>query len=164
MDKTRTIYNIVVLTYDDIEYYIIWYSEDKEGFILKENTKKVMKFKNIDDAKKFAIKNNINLENHIAKINFNKDLLYQDDIDSKIILSFWNNISDLSKSLKVDFIGDDDTNEDINNIYSKLFHGNNLPAYIGDRKRLYVPKWTKKEKSIIKQIVSQGLEILESAL
>jgi len=76
-----------------------------------------------------------------------------ENVDCRVLLDFWNIVSDLALALKMDFIGED---EKYNHTYDKLFHGNNLPM-INTSGREYVPIWSEEEVLQLKQVIGRGV-------
>lgn len=134
-------------------YYAIWYTDDSDGFITENES--IVYFKNLNDLMQYTHDHKILLNDGITY--FNTAQIF-DNIDSAIncddVLNFWNIISDIASSLRIDFIGD---NKIYNTEYAKLVSGCNLNALEHD---YYEPDWTEKEVDNIKKIISEGLMIL----
>ena len=138
--------------------YAIWYTDDEDGFVCEHG--KILFFDYIEFLKEFCDNKNIIISDD-GKISYVYDFGYlkewllspNDRFDCSIMLDFWNVISDASKSMDVTFIGDDKENEVANQLYSKLFHGCNLPA-INTSGKKYIPVWTKNEIACLKEILS----------
>jgi hypothetical protein len=81
-------------------------------------------------------------------------------IDCKEFLDTWNLFGDISRSLDGDF---DSDRERTSKIYDKLFYGANPPA-ITPKGEHYTPYWPNKEKRIIRDVLSHGLQMFRNHL
>jgi hypothetical protein len=81
-------------------------------------------------------------------------------IDCKEFLDTWNLFGDISRSLHGDF---DSDRERTSKIYDKLFYGANPPA-ITPKGEHYTPYWPNKEKRIIRDVLSHGLQMFRNHL
>lgn len=72
----------------------------------------------------------------------------------------WNIIDDLSKTLKIDFIGNHDNYTDL---YSKFVYGSNLPT-MNNTGIEYIPSFDKEEKQQIENVTKDMIRILKLAL
>ena len=142
-------------------YYTLWFTNNNDGFILDDDKKHIKSFKFEEDIRVFAVENNLDLEVEITNILCDKNkLLDTQHIDCNYILTFWNIISDISNTIKTDFLGDHKT-KDICDIYNKIFYGCNLPAIKNENKNeKFVPKWRNNEKILIQRVIKDGLKIL----
>ena len=151
-------YYIVQFNDEKTLKYAIWYTDDEDGFVSEHG--KILFFDGVEFLKEFCDSKNI-----IIVDDYNISCVYDfgylkkwllspnDRFSCSIMLNFWNVISDASKSMDVAFIGDDKENDAANQLYSKLFHGCNLPAINTSRKK-YIPKWTQKEIEGLAEILS----------
>jgi hypothetical protein len=80
------------------------------------------------------------------------------EIDCRAFLSAWNLFTDVTYSLKCEFIGNQ-KDKVRNKIYDKLFFGCNLPAITPEGQH-YQPEWTQKEKNKLVEIMQEGLKIV----
>lgn len=151
-------YYIVQFNDEKTLKYAIWYTDDEDGFVSEHG--KILFFDCVESLKDFCDSKNIIILDD-DKVSFIYDFGYlkkwllspNDRFDCSIMLDFWNVISDASKSIGVAFIGDDKQSEMANKLYSKLFHGCNLPA-INTSGKKYIPKWTQKEIDCLAEILS----------
>lgn len=143
------------------EYYSIWYSDESDAFITE--SKRIKTFEGIENLERYAELNTLKLSVDNTEMEFDTAINWLGEIDKNIdctyLLDFWNIISDISNSVGDNFIGNTDK-EIINQIYNKLFYGNNIPAIKGDEKD-FIPKWTIQEKNELNKVVSDGIRILE---
>lgn len=151
-------YYIVQFNDEKTLKYTIWYTNDKDGFVSEHG--KILFFDCVESLKEFCDSKNIIIADD-DKISCVYDFGYlkkwllspNDRFNCSTMLNFWNVISDASKSMDVVFIGDDKENEAVNQLYSKLFYGCNLPA-INTSGKKYIPKWTQKEIDCLAEILS----------
>ena len=78
----------------------------------------------------------------------------------KIVKDTWHLFSDLSKSLNEEFVGDYN-DEEIVDIYNKLFYGSNLKLLKNEE---YHPSFNVDEKNKCLEIFQSGLSILNKYL
>lgn len=162
MNNIKELYIIIFIIYNK-KYYTLWYTSEKDGFIIDEDNLHIKSFSNIYSAKVFAEQNNIILSNEITEILCDKTILFDlYNIDCNSVLTFWNIMSDMANTLNKKFLGDCN-NEIINESYNKLFYGCNLPA-INGKNNDFIPKWTKNEKQTLLKIIKDGLNILIASL
>ena len=158
-------YYIVRFVIHNKDYYTIWFTSDEDGFISDENNLNLVNFETVDAVKLFAKHNNIVLvDDEVTEILCDKimEINLYSGIDCDSILTFWNIITDVASTLNKKFLGDV-RNEDINDLYNKLFCGCNLPAIKGDAED-FVPSWVVEERKLLIKIINDGLNILMNAL
>jgi hypothetical protein len=150
---------MVVFKVKNIEYYTIWFTNDICGFIIESNTIKY--FNNKDDLGKYCDDKGLSYDNDDDYYDVDKLLICINEknkiIDCEFILNFWNIISDISKSINIPFVGD---NDDFNDIYHKLFYGNNLPS-INTSNKKYVPNWSLCELNQLYVVMENGSKIIK---
>ena len=151
-------YYIVQFNDERTVKYAIWYTDDEDGFVSEHG--KILFFDYVESLEEFCDDKNIIISDNykiycVYDFGYLKKwLLSPDDrFDCSIMLDLWNVISDASKSMDVAFIGDDKENEMANQLYSKLFHGCNLPSVNTSGKK-YIPEWTQKEIDGLAEILS----------
>lgn len=155
-------YYMIEFMLNEKSYYCIWYTNDKDGFIVDNH--KVKSFDDKIKLNKYCINNSIFLEK--GKTTYNLDELNtwlnsdKKDIDSNILLSMWNIMSDFAFSIDNLFLGD---KEKLFYIYDKLFYCNNLPAYKKNNK-LYDPYWENQEIKVLSNILFRGLNLIKENL
>lgn len=157
-------YYLIRLIYKNKNMFAIWYSDDEDGFVVEGH--RLVTFESIDDAKVFAEKRHILLESEIAIYDFSNviELIGQID-DSKncrTIINMWNLLSDLAKTLNEEFMGDSDQ-EQILDIYNKLFYGSNLKV-ISQGNEEYYPSFDDSEREKCISIFINGFSILDKLL
>ncbi|WP_129692226.1 hypothetical protein [Gottfriedia acidiceleris] len=144
------------------EFYCIWYSAVKDGFLTENNKIKVFETENLlfDYAK---AKNIQLMDNNINSISIDYAINWltrkNPIIKSVYFLDYWNHISDLASSVGENFYGDE-REESINKVYEKLFWGNNLPTVTPKGKK-YKPTWNNEQRKILVDIVKDGIRIIK---
>ncbi|MBQ7232479.1 MAG: hypothetical protein IJX07_04545 [Bacillales bacterium] len=163
--KNNRDYFIVEFILENQSFYTIWYNDKLDGFLTFQNKSfrnKIMTFYNQNSLLQYLTRNQMKLATHrVTVINCDMVQLYKTNFDCNLLLDFWNIITDVACSIKVDFLGDH-REDSITNIYNKLFYGCNLPALRGNGE-LYFPEWSVSEIAILHEIVSNGLMILQKA-
>lgn len=154
-------YYLIKIIYKGEIIYVIWYEDEEDGFIVKEQ--KLVLFHSIEKAKSFSEKEKIFLEKEIVPYDFTKVIDTADHIsnseDCRILFNTWNFFSDLARTLNEKFIGDLDEKQ-ILKIYDKLFYGCNLEV-INEGKEKYSPCFDDDERKKIILILENGLSILD---
>ena len=157
-------YYLIKIIYKNKRLYVIWYGDEEDGFVVEYN--RLVTFESIDDAKFFAERNHILLEEGISIYVFSDAIELNDQINDSekcgMIINIWNFFSDLAKTLNEEFIGDSDQ-EQILKIYEKLFYGCNLKA-INQGKEEYHPSFDESERNKFIQILRNGFSILDKQL
>ncbi len=162
LNNIKELYIVIFIVYNK-KYYTLWYTSEKESFIIDEDNLHIKSFSNIGSVKIFAQQNNAILNDEITEILCDKTILFDwYNINYNNILTFWNIISDIAITLNRKFLGDCN-NEIITRSYNKLFYGCNLPAIKGKNDD-FIPKWTKNEKEILLKVINDGLNILIDGL
>ena len=156
MDHYAEDYYIVKLKDENNLKYAIWYIDDEDGFVSEHG--KILFFDCDESLKEFCDNKKIIITDEIPIVYdfgvLKKWLLSPDDkFNCSDMLDFWNIISDASKSIGAAFMGDDTDNEIVNQVYSKLFHGCNLPV-INTSGKKYIPEWTQTEIDCLAEILS----------
>ncbi len=104
------------------------------------------------------------LDAYVEKYDFNsiyKWCLSDDpNIDCDIVLNIWNILDDIFKSIQVVFKG---ATSDFDEIYDKLFYGNNLEC-INETNEQYYPIFTNEEISNIKSMLNDSFYVVERSL
>ena len=153
-------YYLIKVIYRNREFFLIWYSDIEDTFLLHEQ--KLLMFKNLKDIKIFAEKQGFLLEEEITVYDFSNiiDLINHVELSENCCTLFaaWNFFSDLAKSINEEFVGDSDE-ELILNIYDKLFYGCNLKALKRDEE--YHPKFDYEEKQKCVSVFLNGLAMLD---
>lgn len=150
-------YYIVAFSNKKRDYYCIWTSD--EGFITYED--KILLFDTIMKAKLYCHENQMSVDDteitrfYIDDI-FNWCTSVKFDFDCDLLLNWWNILSDVYKSLGIYFDGD---SIEKNDLYEKLFFGNNLPT-INKSDKKYIPIFSKEEMEVVKKLLIEGVNFL----
>lgn len=146
------------------EYYCIWYSNEKDGFLTESN--KIMYFDRFEQLYSYSNSNNLKIEEGKTVLLMDNAIKWlqeeKKEIDCIYFLDYWNAISDLANSVGEHFYGDEDKSI-IHSIYDKLFYGNNLQTIKRDGET-FLPEWKKKEVNELAEVVKDGLRIVNMYL
>jgi hypothetical protein len=160
---------------DNKDRYLIWYNleeanADLDGVVLDSNGK-VPVFFSLSALSAYAQAEGIpieqgelNLHNLDAVVKWFKVKRSKPEgptaINCKEFLSAWNLFTNISRSVGGNFDADRDRTR---KIYDKLFWGNNLSAVTPEGK-CYIPLWSRDEKRIIHEVMSQGLQMFSNSI
>lgn len=155
-------YYLVKIIYKGINYFLIWYSGEEDGFLLFNQ--RLLYFPSVKEADIFADKEQILFETEISVFNLSNISELINNVESsqncQILIDTWHFFSDLSKTLNEEFIGDFNEEETID-IYNKLFYGCNLKLLKNEE---YHPSFNEDEKYKCSEIFQNGLLILNKHL
>jgi hypothetical protein len=155
-------YYIFVLIIEKKEYYCIWYSNGKDGFVTESD--QIVFFTNKEQLNKYAASKNINYKEGIAKLNIDIAIDWlnsnRETIDCIYFLDFWNVIEDLANSICKDFYGNSDKGM-VYEVYNKLFYGSNLLAIKGDGAE-FIPGWSEEEIKELSNVLTDGIALVKS--
>ena len=167
---------------DNRDHFLIWYqmeeaSEDLDGVVVLSNGT-IPVFASLDALASYAEVENIRLE--VNALPLAKSDVNLHDLDTVVkwlrvkrskpegptaincdeFLGAWNLFADVSRSIGGSF---DVDRQRTAKIYEKLFWGNNLPSMtpVG---RYYIPLWSNDERRIIREVMSQGLNMFRSRI
>lgn len=157
-------YFLFIFIIDNKEYYCIWYTNERDGFITESN--KVKYFDGNEQLYIYSNSNNIKIEEGKTVLSIDNAIIWlqqnEKEIDCIYFLDYWNAISDLAYSVGEKFYGNEDTNM-INSIYNKLFYGNNLPAMIHEGET-FIPDWATEEVNELTAVIKDGIRVLNTHL
>ncbi len=160
--KVMAKYYLTKIIYNGLTYFLIWYSNDEDGFLLFDQ--QLLVFFSVEEANTFADKEHIIFEKGITVFDLSEiiELINNVEISQncRILIDIWHFFSDLSKSLNEEFIGDYN-DEEIIDIYNKLFYGSNLELLKNEE---YHPSFNVDEKHKCWEIFESGLSILNKYL
>lgn len=150
------------LIYKNTNCFLIWYSDDQDGFLLFQQ--KLLMFQNYNDVKAFVKEQGICLEDEMAVIDLSKIDEYMNNTDlsenCRELINIWNFLGDLANSSGEDFIGDHEEGLVID-IYHKLFYGSNLEVLKNEE---YHPILNDEEKQKCNEIFTNGLSMVDKQL
>ena len=157
-----TKYYLTKIIYNGLTYFFIWYSNDEDGFLLFNQ--RLLVFSSVEEANIFADKEHIIFEKGITVFYLSKITELIDNVEisqnCQSLIDTWHLFSDLSKSLNEEFVGDYN-DEEIVDIYNKLFYGSNLKLLKNEE---YHPSLNVDEKNKCLEIFQSGLSILNKYL
>jgi hypothetical protein len=145
------------------DLYTIWYSNNKDGFLLEESNR-IPVFRTMPTLLAYADRQNVSLEDEVPELhNFDLIKLWiryptADTIVYDVFLNALNAFGDIASSIgnKVYLR----LSKHIDRIYQKLFWGCNLPA-VTPRKKVFHPLWNQKELEKLQAIFDYGLKMLQ---
>lgn len=153
-------YYLVKIIHNDIDYYLIWYSGEEDGFLLFQQ--QLCIFCSVEKANEFADKERIRFESETTIFDLTNLIELIEHIEAsqncRTLIDTWHFFSDLSKSLNEKFLGDVDE-EEIIGIYNKLFHGSNIELL---KQEEYHPGFNEDEEDKCSEIFQSGLSILNN--
>lgn len=137
--------------------YLIWYTDENDGFLSKLS--KPITFMDKNKLEQYANSETIRLESEFTIYDFNIIKKWIENtlapIDCESILDVWNFFSDLLKSVNYTFKGDLDIDNTVD-VYNKLFYGLNLPIMQKNGEQ-YNPNWDEKDIQKLKEILLDGI-------
>ena len=149
---------------DNKDAYLIWFSNEKDGFTVDENGF-IPSFTNVKDLQDFAseMKITVDVENpNLIELDSIKDWLNDCGKikDYNPFLNAWNLFEDISVSTNGNF---DKNKEETNDIYNRIFWGCNIPAMTPEGES-FTPTWTKKELKIIRETLNFGFQMFREKI
>lgn len=93
------------------EYCTLWYTDEIDGF-LQDEDKKIKFFANVGEAKAFTESKGYSIDSEVLQIT--DDIFKKLDVqilDCNVILTCWNILSDMAKTIDCDFLGDSKAEE-----------------------------------------------------
>lgn len=143
-------------------FFALWYRSDTDGFLLR-GPGKLRTFPDRNAAVAFCREQGYLSS---AEDSLFKDAVLSDlragSVECQTVLNWWNLLSDLAHTVGQPFPGDC-TEGFIQNLYSKLFHGCNLPS-LRKNGPLYTPDWSEEERQALLQVLETGFSLLQNAL
>lgn len=158
-------YYILPIKKDDVKYFTIWVGGEKDWILNNKN--RVLLFQDYSNLESYMKEKEIIIVNDEPIKDYDFDYISQfskkqDNIKSKEFLDFWNLMTDWAYSTNQQFLGDDDSNGLINDIYNKLFYGCNLPVLKKEESEEYRPTWDNEEIEMLVKICDNGLSIIDN--
>ena len=142
--------------------YCLWYTNDMDGFVLSEGH--LLQFDSVNDVRAYGRRKGISLQADTTAYSIAKIEAFLEDSsaepDCNVLLDFWNIVQDMANAISTPFLGED---EETDRIYSKLFHGSNLPS-VNASGKLYIPRWHPDELDTLRRILCDGITIIKEAL
>ena len=135
-------------------FFAIWVSTETEDFFLK-NEQTLLFFRSNKEIDDFCRLKNIEI---VLETFFDFDSIDYNNYDQ--LINLWNIISDLSKTLNLSFIGN---NDEMLSIYKKILCACNLPA-LNNTQEKYIPHFSKTEFDRIELVLLDMKDILEKVL
>ena len=134
-----------------------------DDHFMTDGAGRILSFKAGAEAKRHAVSMGLEYKDENAHLECLPAVVSLDGItDCRRALDRWNTFGDAAHSVGDAFIGDEQ-NSFMNELYSKVFAGSNLPVMIGDHEP-YVPDWRPGELVIIALVLDEGRAILREGL
>jgi hypothetical protein len=153
---------------DGQQRFFIWYTDEKDGVVVDANSQLVT-FESDFNAAHFARLREISLEDDVPTF-FDLEQVSiwckspnAEVVDCKRFLDAWNLFDDISSSCNEPTITFDQVSNRENDLYNKLFFGNNLPS-ITPAGEHYEPEWTEEEIKRLHEVLNLGLHELRHRL
>ena len=160
--KVMTKYYLTKIIYNGLTYFLIWYSNDEDGFLLFNQ--RLLFFLSVEEANIFANKEQIIFEKGITVFDLSKITEAINNVEisqnCRTLIDTWHLFSDLSRSLNEEFVGDCNDEEMID-IYNKLFYGSNFKLLKNEE---YHPSFCVDEKHKCSETFQSGFSILNKWL
>lgn len=156
----QTKYYLIKVIYENRDCFLIWYSDDEDGFYC--SGQKLVMFPTLNEIKEFAGRHGIFLETEITEYDFTNIMDCINNIELSenchTLLAAWNFFSDFAKTINGEFIGDSEE-KIIWDIYQKLFYGSNLKVLKKDEE--YHPAFDNEERQKCVSVFQNGLSLFE---
>ncbi|MDE5778982.1 MAG: hypothetical protein K2I10_10835 [Lachnospiraceae bacterium] len=150
---------IVEFPIDQKSYFCIWHSDERDVFWTEKD--KIIYFTEITELQYFCEQEKVQVDEEITTYDVDKliGLLdgYEQEINCNFCIDMWNIFHDCAYSVNHKFYGD---KKKLNHVYSKLFHGLNLPV-INTSGEKYIPEFSASEKKEIAHVLKEGLFLLQ---
>lgn len=152
--------NILELRFGEHSEFLLWYEDENGEDCVYTLNNKVQEFETENEARECAEYLGLNCTGACI---YDAERLkkwietHEKDTDCRLLLDFWNIFGDIAYSVGMRF--EPVRTRRSNKVYSKLFFGLNLPAMTPPGEK-YVPLWTKKERKLLRELMSFGLNML----
>jgi len=158
--EEKETYSFMVFKYEKRSYFCIWYRDETDCFWTEHDA--LVYFDTLEKAKAYCVEHEISFVDEVTHINvvaIQQWICGKVDIDGEVLIDFWNSLTDLTESLDVDYIGDDDGEyEACCALYEKLFYSYSLPS--SDTSTVnHIVNWEEDDINYLKQIITQGIRL-----
>ena len=165
-DTTSNTYYCLWYRLDGTDGYLIWYSNNHDGVVVQLGGT-VPSFRSPALLHDYAAAHQIVIaeeEPMLHDLDCIEAWLCTPTISSVIdcdaFLAAWNLFGDISVSVNGNF---DRDHKKTQNIYDKLFWGNNLPAITPPGKH-YTPIWSDEELQVLREVLANGLQLFRQVI
>ena len=152
-------YYIVEVKVREEFFYLLW---QDDLFVLSDQD--LLVCRSVDDLKDFISRNEILADETVEKYDLDAVMemipQVEDSEKCNTVLICWNLLSDLSRTLETEFLGDNDR-EDVVTLYEKLVLGSNIPALKNEE---YHPVLSDEECDLLESIIRSGMELFQEAI
>ena len=160
-------YFLVAFLLDQRKRWVIWYSGERDGFVLSEPGK-IATFETSVMAMTFAADNQIHIELAKAPSTYDFDRLLRwtrrrlpRRIKCEEFLDAWNFITDVVATIGAS-ARFNALNSQVDPIYRKLFWGSNIPSVTPNGKS-FIPNWSNTEMTSLANLLRLGAGELRRA-
>lgn len=154
--------NIIELSYScfgESSDFLIWHEDENNENRIYTSGGKVIVFPSEENARKKACELDINITD-ICFYDVERLIywftMHRKEMDCDFLIDFWNIFSDIACSVEKEL--EPIKTRRLKRCYNKLFWGLNLPAVTPENCE-YEPVFTKRERRLIREVLSTGMEI-----
>jgi hypothetical protein len=143
--------------------FLLWVSDDWAVNRVLARDGRVVSFSDEESARQYALAENLTLapkeELRLHDLDSAVSWLEVDtEPDCRILLAIWNLAGDVARSVNEPF---EDRGEVLDDVYNKLFFGNNLPSMTPPGKQ-YHPEWTEGELRLLRATIQIAIALIRS--
>lgn len=160
-----SLYYRLLYRLDGRDALLIWYSNDRDGVIVHDGC--MSSFSSEDALRQFAAQRQLTLVDEVPRLH-DLDSVQRwvlcprgQAMDCATTLAAWNLFSDVACSIPDPGTDFSKIDSEHNDIYEKLFFGNNLPAITPEGAQ-YDARWSDLEVVALAQILDCGLRFFRS--
>lgn len=143
--------------------FLLWVSDDWAQNRVLVDGGRVVSFSDPESARGYALTQRLPLareeELRLHGLDSAVSWLVADgEPDCSDLLAIWNLAGDVARSVNERF---EDRSEVVDDVYNKLFFGNNLPSMTPPGER-YEPDWTQEELALLRTTIETGVDVIRS--
>jgi hypothetical protein len=141
--------------------FLLWDSDDWALNRVLADAGRVVSFSDEESAREYALAENLTLapkeELHLHDLDSAVCWLEADaGPDCSLLLAIWNLAGDVARSVNEPF---EDRGEGLDEVYNKLFFGNNLPSMTPPGEQ-YNPQWTEDELGLLRARIEMAVDLI----
>jgi hypothetical protein len=143
--------------------FLLWVSDDWALNRVLACAGRVVSFSDEESAREYALAENLTLapkeELRLHDLDSAVSWLEADtEPDCRLLLAIWNLAGDVARSVNEPF---EDRGEVLDDVYNKLFFGNNLPSMTPAGEQ-YHPEWTEEELRLLRATIQIAVDLIHS--
>ena len=143
--------------------FLLWVSDDWALNRVLADAGLLVSFSDEESAREYALAQNLTLapkeELRLHDLDSAVRWLEADaEPDCRLLLPIWNLAGDAARSVNEPF---EDRGGVLDDVYSKLFFGNNLPS-MTPAGELYHPEWTEEELGLLRASIEMAVDLIRS--